>query len=378
MAILAVAADQMAHAYFPHSDLGFGQYEGRGLPLVMRFVVVLVASVAIGAVLGRVLPALLVGHRRVGGPVHGSRLGFAALGAIHRADDGRVRSVRRATDNTEVRYRTPDGRLIDAQAGEEMIGAAYEAESGVERARPVHAAPGGRSTASPANRYPEVVVRESAALGAGDIGHRSPCSLRRGAPSARMMATFLRLTWRLQRWEIAVLVGGSLLFAGITALAAWQTSVTSADLQACYSTTSGGSPSSACQTLIERGNLLTTLDPILEGATTVLPFIVGILLGAPLVAREIEKRTSSIAWSLSLSRTRWLALRAAPILIAVGVALLLVGQASEALITATPDGSSDSGSSPCTARWSRRVVSQSSASACWSASSWAGCCPRSW
>lgn len=152
------------------------------------------------------------------------------------------------------------------------------------------------------------------------------------------MVTFLRLTWRLQRWEIAVLVGGTLLFAGITAVAAWQTSLTSADLQACYSTTSGGSPSSACQTLIERGNLLTTLDPILEGATTVLPFIVGILLGAPLVAREIEKRTSSIAWSLSLSRTRWIALRAAPLLIAVGIALLLVGQASEALITATPEG----------------------------------------
>ena len=152
------------------------------------------------------------------------------------------------------------------------------------------------------------------------------------------MITFLRLTWRLQRWEIAVLVGGSLLFAAITALAAWQTSMASADLQACYSTTSGGSLSSACQTLIERGNFLTTLDPILEGATTVLPFIVGILLGAPLVAREIEKRTSSIAWSLSLSRTRWLALRAAPILIAIGVVLLLVGQASEALITATPDG----------------------------------------
>ena len=153
-----------------------------------------------------------------------------------------------------------------------------------------------------------------------------------------MMGTFLRLTWRLQRWEIAVLIGGSLLFAGITALAAWQTSLTGADLQACYSTTSGGPPSSACQALIERGNFLSKVDPILEGATTVVPFIVGILLGAPLVAREIEKRTSSIAWSLSLSRTRWLALRALPILIAVGVALLLVGQASEALITATPSG----------------------------------------
>lgn len=153
-----------------------------------------------------------------------------------------------------------------------------------------------------------------------------------------MMATFLRLTWRLQRWEVAVLVGGTLLFAGITALAAWQTSLASVGLRDCYSTTSSGVPSTACQALIERGNFLTTVDPILEGATTVVPFIVGILLGAPLVAREIEKRTSSIAWSLSLSRIRWIVLRAAPLLIAVGIALLLVGYATEALITATPDG----------------------------------------
>ena len=154
-----------------------------------------------------------------------------------------------------------------------------------------------------------------------------------------MMSAFLRLTWRMGRWEIAVLIGGSLLFAGVTALVAWQTSVTEASLQACLTADASRVVISAeCKALVDRANLLGALAPILEGATTVVPFVVGILLGAPLVAREIEKRTAPIAWSLSRSRTRWLVLRAGPLLLAVAVALLLIGQASEALIRATPTG----------------------------------------
>jgi ABC-type transport system involved in multi-copper enzyme maturation permease subunit len=150
------------------------------------------------------------------------------------------------------------------------------------------------------------------------------------------MATFLRLTWRLGRWELAVLIGGSLLFAGILGFVAWQTTVNNADAMACAA---GRLPLSAsCQGTVDWGNFLTRVTPMLENATAVVPFIVGILLGAPLVARELEKRTAPIAWSLSLSRARWLALRAGPLLLASAVALLLVGQANEALIRATPPG----------------------------------------
>ncbi len=152
------------------------------------------------------------------------------------------------------------------------------------------------------------------------------------------MRTFLRLTWRLGRWEIAVVIGGSLLLAGVIALVAWQTSVTNAGLAACYADASGAPPSASCRSLFDSSRLVTSVGPILESAGTVVPFIVGILLGAPLVSRELEKRTASIAWSLSLSRTRWLLLRAAPLLVAIAVVLLLVGQASEALIRATPPG----------------------------------------
>ena len=152
------------------------------------------------------------------------------------------------------------------------------------------------------------------------------------------MVTSLRLAWHLQRWEVAVLIGGSLLLAGAAGFVAWQTSVTDAGLEACLAEASGGPLSASCRSLVDWGNLWTGLGPTLVGSTTVVPLIVGILLGAPLVSREIEKRTASFAWSLSRSRARWLGLRVAPLLVAIAVVLLLLGQASEALIRATWPG----------------------------------------
>ena len=38
-----------------------------------------------------------------------------------------------------------------------------------------------------------------------------------------------------------------------------------------------------------------------------LPAIVGVFWGAPLVARELEAGTHRLAWTQSISRTRWLA-----------------------------------------------------------------------
>lgn len=150
------------------------------------------------------------------------------------------------------------------------------------------------------------------------------------------MLTSLRLAWRVQRWELAFLIGGSLLAAAAAAFVAWQTIVTLERLDACY--TNSVALSASCRSLVQWSNVLTAMGPFLEGATVVAPFVVGMLLGAPLVAREIEKRTAPLAWSLSLSRARWLAGRTLPLLIAIVIALLLLGQASEAMIRATPPG----------------------------------------
>ncbi len=155
-----------------------------------------------------------------------------------------------------------------------------------------------------------------------------------------------RLLWHQQRWELAILIGGCLVLAASMAFVAWQIPVTTEALEACYAEAGDEPLPVACRSLIDWGNLWTTLEPLLVGVGTVLPFLVGLLLGAPLVAREIEKRTAPMAWSLSLSRRRWLAGRAIPIGLLVVASLLLVGQVSDALqaVADRPFGFADSGS----------------------------------
>jgi hypothetical protein len=152
------------------------------------------------------------------------------------------------------------------------------------------------------------------------------------------MLTAARLAWRMQRWELLVLVGGSFVLAGVMALVAWQLIATRETLLVCYDASAGAPLPADCQSHVEWGNLMTAAGDVLPGIAVGVPFVVGILLGAPLVAREVEKRTAPIAWSLSRSRSRWLAGRLVPVLLATVTALLVVGAASEALMKAAqPD-----------------------------------------
>ena len=167
--VLAVAADQLAHAYFPNSTLGFVQYGYRGLPLVMRSVLVLVSGVAIGALLGRVLPALLVG---IGlSVVVAVVLGLAMphwvpsteLTFAESVESGQVGSL-----NTDLQWRAPDGRLIDGETADQMFAAAYEANPGAEP--DPSTLPQEVFFGIAAGRYPEVLVRETAVIGFAIIG----------------------------------------------------------------------------------------------------------------------------------------------------------------------------------------------------------------
>lgn len=142
----------------------------------------------------------------------------------------------------------------------------------------------------------------------------------------------LRLAWRMQRWELAFLIGGCMALAGACAVVGWQIGVSREASMACHAE-SAGVLSAECRSTVEWGNLLGAATGILGGAATVAPFALGIFLGAPLVAREIEHRTAPIAWSLSRSRRRWLAGRTLPVLVLIGIALLALGQASELMLS---------------------------------------------
>jgi hypothetical protein len=61
---------------------------------------------------------------------------------------------------------------------------------------------------------------------------------------------------------------------------------------------------------------------ILQGSIMgMLPFLVGLLAGLPIVARELEDHTAQTAWWLNSSRSRWLRQRLTPVLLVLSVAM---------------------------------------------------------
>ena len=180
--ILAFAADQLTHAYFPHDDIGFHQFESRGLPMVMRATLVLVLGLAIAAVIGRLLPALLAG---IGLCVALSAGLSAALPQWVPSEEltgpetvvygpGPLR--------TDAAYRLADGELISAQEGEILVQELYEDSGGGEPDPALM--PQQVMYGIAADRYPEVLVRESAAIGIATllVGALAAAVVRRRRP----------------------------------------------------------------------------------------------------------------------------------------------------------------------------------------------------
>ncbi|HET7056656.1 MAG TPA: hypothetical protein VFI12_09355 [Thermomicrobiales bacterium] len=66
----------------------------------------------------------------------------------------------------------------------------------------------------------------------------------------------------------------------------------------------------------------------------ILPFLIGSILGAPLVARELERRTAGLAWSLSADRRRWLVWRTMPAAAFMVIVLVVLALAGDVLTTA--------------------------------------------
>ena len=79
------------------------------------------------------------------------------------------------------------------------------------------------------------------------------------------------------------------------------------------------------------GIQLTKLDQLLEligTALVVVPALIGMFWGAPLIAREFENGTHRLAWTQSVTRTRWLGTKLAVVglvsIVATGMLSLLV------------------------------------------------------
>ncbi len=136
----------------------------------------------------------------------------------------------------------------------------------------------------------------------------------------------VRLSIALQRWELLFVAILTLSLSAGMLWIGWQASQLVAFDPACFA---ADRDASRCRDLLDDlGNLGGFAGQLLT-YTSVVAFGSGLVLGVPLVAREIEHGTADLAWSLSPSRTGWLLPRVATGAIIVVALLGALAIASE-------------------------------------------------
>jgi ABC-type transport system involved in multi-copper enzyme maturation permease subunit len=152
----------------------------------------------------------------------------------------------------------------------------------------------------------------------------SPRRTRPRVPAVRGLAW---VTWRQHRFALAgvlVVLGGLGLFMLFNGLAMHH-AYTRLGLDTC-GTLSG--PSCQNQLAVFQQDYLTWADH-LPHLVMLLPGLIGVFVGAPLVARELESGTFRFAWTLARSRVQWIVTK----LVLLAVVLTAFALAFSALFT---------------------------------------------
>ncbi len=147
---------------------------------------------------------------------------------------------------------------------------------------------------------------------------------------------WLRLARRLQRFELTALAIAVAAWAAAAVFIAWRLSGFVAEYPDCFGLTT--TTAAYCE---DASLLFGPWDQTAEALLWLvlgLPLLIGVVLGSPIVAREIEAQTAQLAWSYSLSRVRWLAGRTVPIAIGAILLFAAIGLAGEALAVARLGG----------------------------------------
>jgi hypothetical protein len=141
-----------------------------------------------------------------------------------------------------------------------------------------------------------------------------------------------RLAFKMQRLELLIFIAAAILITVASLLIAWGTSEARASFDACYQAqgTDAGCGTSPSLNDFSMWGGFARISAFLT------PFALGLFLGVPVVAREIEGRTAGIAWTLSRSRARWLIQRVLPLVVMVVVLAALVGIGSEFVTRTNP------------------------------------------
>jgi hypothetical protein len=141
-----------------------------------------------------------------------------------------------------------------------------------------------------------------------------------------------RLAFKMQRLELILFVAAAILVTVASLLIARGASEARASFDACFQAAGSDAGCSTSPSL----NDFSMWGGFATISAFLAPFALGLFLGVPVVAREIEGRTAGIAWTLSKSRTRWLLQRALPLMVIVVVLAAAVGIGSEFVTRTNP------------------------------------------
>ncbi len=145
------------------------------------------------------------------------------------------------------------------------------------------------------------------------------------------VSSWARLSFALQRWELLLVIAGSAILVALMLWVALQARAVVAVDPTCFGADGGGA---ACQRLSEQFSGLADLGSRLLYGSYAAPFGMGLVLGVPLVAREVDHGTASVAWTLARSRIGWLAPRIAFVALVVIGLLAAIAVASDLMAPA--------------------------------------------
>jgi MFS family permease len=341
--LAGIAADSLEAGLFPFADAGasFRDFGMRGPMLAARLVLALGVGIFIGAVVGRTLTSLLLALLVTAAVI-------LALGSVNeRIQAPAAVPIRNdlidhafAGREVDFKYKLQTGELLtweqlqarfadpivldhELESAEQLVYVLpqeqYGSVSGLEAAATVLVAAAFIVATVP------IVNRRHAGPGrmtVGPLGRALGGRRRRASDLSRLgLARRIRLVLWPHRLEL--LAGAAAALGASVACALVVIGLLSTSPPAsCLVDLANPPVTPECATVDEFLSMASEWGNMLFASMAVLPWLVGTLIGAVIVGREIELGTAPFAWSLQPDRRRWLLLR---IVVAAGlVALLLV------------------------------------------------------
>ena len=146
---------------------------------------------------------------------------------------------------------------------------------------------------------------------------------------------WIRLTLRLHRFEL-IAFGAAIVGLVIASF------VVAAYIEGFHvppeCLTNNGEVPFSCQEALRKLDEARGLGGLILSPLLLVTYAIGLFLGVPVIARELERGTVRLAWWLTPSRWRWYGARLLPILVALAVLTFAAGVAADRLFAANNPG----------------------------------------